>query len=142
MNSRYMKQIKSKKIDCTQIWKKVELVSIRDSIPTSNSGRFRSEGSNRLVKSKKNQQSMKGWLIRYLQSSPKVCLHKVSQKIPLFGKIWLKVSLFQKNFLLSSILPKNKQKKFDLTTMIPQVDLLSFLFWKNLKTPKRHFEIS
>ena len=26
--------------------------------------------------------------------------------------------------------------------MIPQVDLFSFVFWKNLKTPKRHFEIN
>ena len=25
--------------------------------------------------------------------------------------------------------------------MIPQVDLFSFIFWKKLKTPKRHFEI-
>ena len=25
-------------------------------------------------------------------------------------------------------------------TMIPQVDLFSFVFWKNLKTPKRHFK--
>ena len=24
--------------------------------------------------------------------------------------------------------------------MIPQVDLFSFVFWKNLKTPKRHFK--
>ena len=28
------------------------------------------------------------------------------------------------------------------TTNIPQVDLFSFIFWKNLKTPKRHFEIN
>ena len=26
--------------------------------------------------------------------------------------------------------------------MIPQVDLFSFVFWKNLKIPKRHFEIN
>ena len=26
--------------------------------------------------------------------------------------------------------------------MIPQVDLFSFVLWKNLKTPKRHFEIN
>ena len=37
---------------------------------------------------------------------------------------------------------KKLTKKFDLTTMIPQVDLFSFVFWKNLKTPKRHFEIN
>ena len=32
-------------------------------------------------------------------------------------------------------------KKFDFTTMIPKVDLFSFVFWEKLKTPKRHFEI-
>ena len=31
---------------------------------------------------------------------------------------------------------KKRTKKFDLATMIPQVDLFSFFFWKNLKTPK------
>ena len=36
---------------------------------------------------------------------------------------------------------KKRTKKFDFTTMIPQVDLFSFVFWKNLKTPKIHFEI-
>ena len=35
-----------------------------------------------------------------------------------------------------------KRKKIDLTTMIHQVDLFSFVFWKNLKSPKRHFEIN
>ena len=37
---------------------------------------------------------------------------------------------------------KKRTKKFDLITMIPQVDLFSFGFWKNLKTPIRHFEIN
>ena len=37
--------------------------------------------------------------------------------------------------------PKNERKKSDLSTMIPQVDLFSFIFWRKLKTPKRHFEI-
>ena len=32
--------------------------------------------------------------------------------------------------------------EFDFTTMIPQVDLFSFVFWKKLKTSKRHFEIN
>ena len=31
--------------------------------------------------------------------------------------------------------------KFDFTTIIPQVDLFSFVFWEKLKTPKQHFEI-
>ena len=33
---------------------------------------------------------------------------------------------------------KKRMKKFDLGTNILQVDLLSFVFWKNLKTPKSH----
>ena len=33
-------------------------------------------------------------------------------------------------------------KKFYFTTMKSQVDLFSFLFWRKLKTPKRHFEIN
>ena len=33
-------------------------------------------------------------------------------------------------------------EKFDFTTMIPQVDLFSFVFWRKLKTPKIHFEIN
>ena len=32
--------------------------------------------------------------------------------------------------------------KFDFSTMIPQVDLFSFIFWEKLKTPKQHFEIN
>ena len=37
---------------------------------------------------------------------------------------------------------KKGTKKFNLATRIPQVDLFSFVFWKNLKTSKRHFEIN
>ena len=33
-------------------------------------------------------------------------------------------------------------KKIDLTTMKPQGDLFSFVFWKDLKTPQIHFEIN
>ena len=33
-------------------------------------------------------------------------------------------------------------KEFDFTTMTPQVDLFSFVFWEKLKTPIRHFEIN
>ena len=38
--------------------------------------------------------------------------------------------------------PKKRTKKFDFNTMIPQVDLFSFVFWEKLKTPRRHFEIN
>ena len=27
---------------------------------------------------------------------------------------------------------------FNFITMLPQVDVFSFIFWKKLKTPKRH----
>ena len=37
--------------------------------------------------------------------------------------------------------PKTRTKQFDFSTMIPQVDLFSFVFGEKLKTPKRHFEI-
>ena len=38
--------------------------------------------------------------------------------------------------------PKKRTNKFDFTTMIPQVNLFSFVFLRKLKTPKRHFEIN
>ena len=37
---------------------------------------------------------------------------------------------------------KKQTNKFDFTTMIPQVDLFSFVFWRKLKTPKSYFEIN
>ena len=54
----------------------------------------------------------------------------------------LKLSKFQKDFFDILNSSKKRTKKFDLTTMIPEVDLFSFVFWKNLKTPKRCFEIN
>ena len=36
---------------------------------------------------------------------------------------------------------QKETNEFDFTTMLPQVDLFSFGFWRKLKTPKRHFEI-
>ena len=38
--------------------------------------------------------------------------------------------------------PKKQTKKFDFTTIIPQVNLFSFIFWEKLKTPKRHFKVN
>ena len=52
--------------------------------------------------------------------------------------ILAKVTLFQKNFLVSSILPKTKEKNYYDTSG----RLVFVVFWKNLKTPKRHFEIN
>ena len=37
---------------------------------------------------------------------------------------------------------KKLTKKYDFTTMIPQVDLFLFIFWEILKTLKRHFGIN
>ena len=49
---------------------------------------------------------------------------------------------FKRTFWYPQFFQKKWTKTFDLTTMIPQVDLFFFGFWKNLKTPKRHFEIN
>ena len=38
--------------------------------------------------------------------------------------------------------PKKQRKKFNFTTMIPEVELFSFVFLGELKTPKRRFEIN
>ena len=48
----------------------------------------------------------------------------------------------EKIFFKATFLPKKRTNKFNFTTMIPQVDLFSFGFWKKLKTPKRYFEIN
>ena len=37
---------------------------------------------------------------------------------------------------------KKLTKKYDFTTMIPQVDLFLFIFWEILKTQKIHFDIN
>ena len=35
--------------------------------------------------------------------------------------------------MLSSILSKKRTEKFDFTTMVPQVELFSFVFWENFE---------
>ena len=37
---------------------------------------------------------------------------------------------------------KKRTNEFYFTTIKPQIDLFSFLFWRKLKAPKRHFEIN
>ena len=32
--------------------------------------------------------------------------------------------------------PKNQQKKFDFTIMVPQVELFSFVLWENVRKQK------
>ena len=48
----------------------------------------------------------------------------------------LKVRQSQNDFFKPTILPKKWTNKFDFT-MIPQVDLFMFIFWRKLKIPKR-----
>ena len=38
--------------------------------------------------------------------------------------------------------PEKLKKKFDFTTMVPQVDLFSFVFWRKSKTPKTISKLS
>ena len=47
-----------------------------------------------------------------------------------------------KRFFQDEISSKKKTMEFYFTTMKLQVDLFLFVFWKKLKTPKRHFEIN
>ena len=47
-----------------------------------------------------------------------------------------------KRFFQAGVSSKKRTNKFYFTTMKPQVDLFSFIFWRKLKTPKRHFEIN
>ena len=46
-----------------------------------------------------------------------------------------------KQFFQVDISSKKQTNEFYFTTMKPQVDLFSFVFWRKLKTPKKHFEI-
>ena len=45
-------------------------------------------------------------------------------------------------FFQADVSSKKRTNKLYFTTMKPQVDLFPFVFWRKLKTPKRHFEIS
>ena len=47
-----------------------------------------------------------------------------------------------KQFFRADISPKQRTNEFYSTTMKPQVDFFSFVFWRKLRTPKRHFEIN
>ena len=58
----------------------------------------------------------------------------------------MKVSLFQKYFFVSSILPKSKQKHFELLGIVVLLSyFFSFfvrVFLEELKTPKSPFEMN
>ena len=53
-----------------------------------------------------------------------------------------KGQLISKRLLCILNSPTKRTKKFDFTTMIPQVDLVLFVFWEKLKAPKRPFKIN
>ena len=53
----------------------------------------------------------------------------------------IKGQLISKGVLMYSISSKKRTKELDFTTMIPQIDLFSFVFWRKSKTPKNHFKI-
>ena len=75
--------------------------------------------------------------IKFFENSPTYFFVHVGKGKSLFE---FKGQLISKG--LFSILNSSKKRTKNLTTMIPQDDLLSFVFWKNLKTPKSHFEIN
>ena len=60
----------------------------------------------------------------------------------LFSTKLFKGQLISKWFFCSSISYKKQTNEFDFTTMIHQVDLFSFVFWRKSTTPKNHFEIN
>ena len=61
--------------------------------------------------------------------------------IKIFWMIPTKGQIISECFFVSSSSSRKRTKKFDFATMIPQVDLLSFDFWRKSKTPKNHFKI-
>ena len=55
--------------------------------------------------------------------------------------ILLKIRSVEMIFSSQCFLQK-RTNEFYFTTMKPQVDLFSFVFWRKLKIPKRHYEIN
>ena len=53
-------------------------------------------------------------------------------------ELLLKVRQSRNDFFKPTFLPKNERTNSTLLL----VDLFSFIFWKKVKTPKRHFEIN
>ena len=70
-------------------------------------------------------------------------LHEVRQNDLIYWKVAsIKGQVISKWFLGSSISSKKWTNEFNFTTMISQVDLFSFVFWRKSMTPKNHFEIN
>ena len=61
----------------------------------------------------------------------------------IYGLLRTKGQLFSKCLFGVFNSSKKTNKKFNLTTMVSQVELFLFVFWKNWRyLPKRHFEIN
>ena len=56
--------------------------------------------------------------------------------------IFIKKCSNSKWFFQADVSSKKWTNKFYFATTKPQVDLFLLVFWKNLKTPKRHFKIN
>ena len=55
---------------------------------------------------------------------------------------FLMVRKSRNDFFRADVSSKKRMNEFDFnSTMVPQVDLLLFVFWRKLKRPRRHFEI-
>ena len=65
---------------------------------------------------------------------------KITSKLILMES--LKVRQSRNDLFKPTFLPKKWTNKFDFTTMILQVNLFSFVFWRKSTTPKNHFEIN
>ena len=60
----------------------------------------------------------------------------------LIGKFYATKGQTKLNWLFQQMFPPKDKQTNSTTTMIPQVNLFLFSFWRKLKTPKRHFEIN
>ena len=58
------------------------------------------------------------------------------------NSIYIKGQTNSKWFFQAKVSSKTRTNEFNFTTIKVQFDLFSFILWKKLKTPKRHFEIN
>ena len=79
-----------------------------------------------------------GHILSCFEASP-VCF--VSQHLDKPTDEHVKGQKMWKQFFQADISSKTQTNEFYFTTMKPQVDLFLLVFWRKLKTPKRHFEI-
>ena len=56
-----------------------------------------------------------------------------------YNLVSIKGQIVSKWFLVSSISSKKRTKEFNFTTMAPQVDLFSFVFWRKIEDTKKTF---